>query len=390
MKYPTAVLRLALCTVLTPLTVACTDGESGADSSTTNPAGAQEGGWAGAEPWRLESVWQLGALDGSGPDVFGNPVGLEIDPLGRVWVLDTQAHEIRVFDGEGRHVRSIGRRGGGPGEFAQLAGAAWGPDGNLWVFDGGNSRFAVLDTAGTVLRTVPRPPGTVTVPWPGTVDESGHVYDLAPVPDASGGIANALVRFSPELEPRDTFRLPAFEAEFFELVTDEGRNRQRVTVPFTGSQIWRVDRGGRPWTATTDEYRLLRHDFNQQTDLVVERQHTPVRVTGEELDRILENFQWFVDQGGRIDRSRIPREKPAIATFFFDDRNRPWVLPVRPQEEPVSLDVFGEDGTYMGRIASPVRLLSTPAPVVRGDWLAGRVQSPDGVPAVALLRIRRD
>ena len=46
------------------------------------------------------------------------PNGLAWDPAeGLLYVADTQAHQIKVFDMTGRLVRSIGKRGEGPGEF---------------------------------------------------------------------------------------------------------------------------------------------------------------------------------------------------------------------------------------------------------------------------------
>ena len=47
---------------------------------------------------------------------------------GSVAVLDRVSAEIRIFDPDGRHVRSMGRRGEGPGEFR----SAW----KLWVLPG--------------------------------------------------------------------------------------------------------------------------------------------------------------------------------------------------------------------------------------------------------------
>lgn len=46
------------------------------------------------------------------------PTGLAWDERdGLLYVADTQAHQIKVFDMTGRHVRTLGKRGEGPGEF---------------------------------------------------------------------------------------------------------------------------------------------------------------------------------------------------------------------------------------------------------------------------------
>ncbi len=87
---------------------------------------------------------------------------------------EIQAEELRVFDREGRHVRTIGRKGGGPGEFSQIIGMAWRPDGNLWVVDPSNNRISVIDTAGNFVTSHPTGGSFVMMPWPGGVDSAGY------------------------------------------------------------------------------------------------------------------------------------------------------------------------------------------------------------------------
>ncbi len=98
-------------------------------------------------------------LDSAGNPVgsFGKgilkwPTGLARDgKRGRVFVVDTYAHDIKVFDDAGKLLDVIGRRGTGPGEFnfpTHLALA----DGKLYVADTLNSRVQVLDEHGGFLR----------------------------------------------------------------------------------------------------------------------------------------------------------------------------------------------------------------------------------------------
>ncbi|HEU0054047.1 MAG TPA: 6-bladed beta-propeller, partial [Longimicrobium sp.] len=157
---------------------------------------------------------RLGSADSNGPDMFGRVVDVALDATGRVWVADGQSFHIQVFDAEGRHVRTIGRKGGGPAEFGEIGGMDWGPDGNLWVLDGGNARYAVYDTAGRLVTTHPRETGVNMVPWPGGFDARGSLYDIAAVPGGDTGIRFAVVRYDARLQPADTFLIPPFEGDF--------------------------------------------------------------------------------------------------------------------------------------------------------------------------------
>lgn len=107
----------------------------------TNPA---EPLWTPAEGWRVEEILRIGRVEGDGPDAFGVVRAFDVDDLGRVWVIEHQAQEIRVFAPTGEHVRTIGRKGGGPGEFAQAVLIDFGPDGNAWVVDASHTLIAVL------------------------------------------------------------------------------------------------------------------------------------------------------------------------------------------------------------------------------------------------------
>lgn len=132
----------------------------------------------------LAMVVRLGP-DGAPRGTFGKgvlrrPTGLARDPArGLVYVADTHAHDVKVFDDEGRLVHLIGRRGEAPGEFnfpTHLAFAR----GELYVTDSMNSRVQVFTGDGEVLArefgarglyvgNLVRPKGVA-------VDGEGHVY----------------------------------------------------------------------------------------------------------------------------------------------------------------------------------------------------------------------
>src|SRR6187551_3395842 len=57
-----------------------------------------------------------------GPASFTTIAGLGFDAEGRIWVLDRQTQELRVFGRNGEFVRNIGQRGSGPGEFQEING----------------------------------------------------------------------------------------------------------------------------------------------------------------------------------------------------------------------------------------------------------------------------
>ncbi|HEX6829165.1 MAG TPA: 6-bladed beta-propeller, partial [Burkholderiales bacterium] len=115
-----------------------------------------------------------------GEGLFKRPTGLARDPeRGHIYVADTHAHDIKVFDDDGTLLKVLGHRGEGDGElnfpthlcFAQ---------GELYVTDTMNNRVQVFSAEGEVISRkfgerglyvgqMVRPKGVA-------VDEEGNVY----------------------------------------------------------------------------------------------------------------------------------------------------------------------------------------------------------------------
>jgi DNA-binding beta-propeller fold protein YncE len=117
---------------------------------------------------------------------FDRLTSVTVDPAGsRIYVtdiggVDSQNHRIRVFDAvKGDHLMDIGKRGTGGGEFNLPRDVAIGKDGRLYVADGGNFRVQVFDKDGAFIKSfgkVGKTPGTFARPKEVATDTEGNVY----------------------------------------------------------------------------------------------------------------------------------------------------------------------------------------------------------------------
>ncbi len=135
---------------------------------------------ADAELKRIVRLDPQGEPLGSfGGDVLQRPTGLARDPVsGNVYVADSTAHDIKVFDSSGMLVRRIGLRGEGPGEFNGPTHLAY-RDNRLYVSDTLNARVQILNAAGEPLATVGKRGlyvGNFTRPKGVTVDRDRNLY----------------------------------------------------------------------------------------------------------------------------------------------------------------------------------------------------------------------
>jgi DNA-binding beta-propeller fold protein YncE len=134
---------------------------------------------------RLAQVWVIrpGASFATPLELEGElqqPTGLAFDPASRqLYVVDTKANKIQVYNPQGRLLRSLGARGTGPGEFNYPTLLWLSPQGRLYVTDSLNFRVQILDRDGRFISKfghvgdgtgdAARQKGVAT-------DSHGHVY----------------------------------------------------------------------------------------------------------------------------------------------------------------------------------------------------------------------
>lgn len=328
----------------------------------------------------IEPDLRLGTADGDGPELFGQVRDIEADALGRIYVLDTQAKEIRVFGSDGAHLRNIGRAGAGPGELEEPTGMEWGRHEHLWVEDPRNNRYTVFDTTGALVATHPRNMNWRGFTWPGYFDGAGRLY-LQDIDFSPEGREERLVRRDSTMAALDTFPLPEYEPLIYELVRN-GLTRMAAGVPFSPRLQWLVARDGTLWFGVSGDYRLYQRALEGDTLRIVEREYEPIPVTsaerGEALD--LEFYRDMAEQGADIDPARIPQFRPAWTSFTVDREGYLWVVPQIPDSMATALDVFDPEGRYLGRriVSAPIQG-ATPGPVIRGEHLYAVTRDELGV-----------
>lgn len=206
--------------------------------------------------WRVEEVLRFSEAP---PDIaFAQIRDVAVDREGRIYVLDGMNSEIYVFAPDGRHVRTIGRRGAGPGELSAQVQHLTIAGETLAVTDMGNQRITRFALDG---RHIGEFPARFT---------DGMVMGLAGLPDG-----RLLVQREPLPLPPNapaTMRSPLDRPTLFVLDTAGAvqdtvvRFAQRTLVEMTANgmrmhfpdamPVWMVDHRGRVLVGQTDRYAL--------------------------------------------------------------------------------------------------------------------------------------
>lgn len=354
----------------------------------TNPA---QGLWGEGDGWRLVPELAVGDVDGPEATTFGAITGLAVDGDGRIYVLDRQANELRIFTRDGAHVRTVGRSGAGPGEYSNANGLLWLAPDTLVVVDQRGGRYSILTREGEYVRSVRRRLGFFGWAFRGGYD-AGVLYEQSSVGGendarpvllgtalagaeaaAEGEVALPESASTAAREPSvDTLFLPRPAGPLYESFSVRTERAGMVMgVPFAPEPVYHLDGRGGIWFGHGSEFRVFKTTFAGDTLLEIVLDATPAPVTAAEL------AEWeaqpfvarFREIGGRIDMDRIPKVKPFFDALYVDPDGYLWVsVPAGPMEMAFAL--FDGDGRYLGRLqVDGLRRDVYLEPVVRGGRL---------------------
>lgn len=356
-----------------------------------NPA---TGLWDSVSAWRVVEDLRIGSADGDEGAAFSRIGALAVDDAGHIYVLDRQAQDVRVFDADGRHLRTLGGKGGGPGEFRQASGLAIDSAGRLWVVDPTSRRYTVFAPDGNLAGEYRREANATGFDWHGGF-ASGAFWDSWGVYDPPGDVSTrrtGFFRFDSAGSYPDTLLLPSFAEESY-LVTfaiSGGTGRMHVQVPFTAEELLAFDARGSVWRAVSDAYRVTQMALTGDTVRVVSRDYDRLPVTPEERERALERLQGpMAAANAALDASRIPESKPALLDIVVDDQGFLWGAPYDTGgRTALRLDVFDPEGRYLGQALTAMRSWRrSPRPVIRGGYFYYVEADSLDVPYVVRARI---
>ena len=120
----------------------------------------------------------------------------------------------------------------------------------------------------------------------------------------------------------------------------------------------------------------------------------PAAVDEADRDEVRATFERYPELGAALmaDHLRaLPENKPVIAGLFVDGAGHVFVVPETSRVNAGrAIDVFREDGVFLGRIAVPEAVRIDPGTAyATGDYLLFAGADEAGTPYVTRLRIRR-
>ena len=319
----------------------------------------------------LQPDLTIGEDDTDPNSMFSRLRSIQIDDRDDIYALDTKEIKVKVFDKNGRFLRSFGKKGQGPGEVDRPYRMELTRDNRLVIADMGNNKLVYLGFDGSFIREVPT--GKFWALARFRFDSRGDMYAETRTFEETQWTSE-LKKFGPDLTPLATF------ASF-----EEKRPDPRLVQAF--SRVYSLQTRSDDllvWTiAQGDTYGFTISDGTGRIIKRFNREYDPVKITGAMKDKLIREV-WGEKGIPPEIKFEIPGHLPSLDYFIIDDRDRLYVRTYAYEEKVGDYwlwhDVFDAEGRYIARFSLPEREMVFQA---KKDKLYCMVQeSEKGIPLV--------
>ncbi len=297
-----------------------------------------------------------------------NNGSVDIDKDGKIYVLDWKARQILVFNGEGKYLRRIGKKGQGPGEFQAVGAIKVLPTNQLAVYDSTLGRLSIFYLDGTLINIISNLPRL-----------------LATVIDADGNLVGTTLVM---METHNVYEL---------VKVFVGQNRTvnigkvRAKLPLVGSNLYvfahmiffDVQTDNRIVWGSQESYRLDIVDKEGNITKRIIKEYAPITISDEDRFKQAGELLKATSINPASLKIESPKFRGAFSVIRSDERGLIYVLtPEKDQKQRSYLDVFDAEGKYLTRIA----LRSTPI-LIRNNKIFSTEESEEGYLVLERYRI---
>ena len=304
-----------------------------------------------APTWTLVEEIRVGTIEADRPESFGEIKGLVGLEGGGFAVLESQTMDLRVFAADGSHLATHGRQGEGPGEFVGANGLMLDPSERIWVPDSYAARMSVFDPEDGFIGSFPFTSFVRGWVWTGAMTADGHILKHS---------TSTLRVFDSTMTEMPSLALPPSAEDVGDedpsiFLVESASGWSVRQVPFYPGGATAFDPSGAMWSAAFGDpsHRVHKWMPGGDTLLVAVTERPPLPVTGAERDSVIAEVRvWLREQGveTQADWSRIPDVRPAVRRLFTSAEGNLWVQTSSPGGG-ITYDVLAPDGAYLGSTA---------------------------------------
>jgi len=287
----------------------------------------------------LKEDLSIGVKEGQEEYMLLEPVSLEVDAQGNIYVLDRKASHIKVYDKNGKFLKTISKKGQGPGEVQGPRDIHITPKGEILVNDSSTRRLLFFSLDGQFIREI----------------SAGKMWMLLnPKVDTSGNIVASFTLIGEEFKEE----LKKFNSELKPILTIASIPIAKPPVinPYFPRAYWCLTKKDNIiWGITTKyEFNIL----NPQGKLIkkIVKDYNPEKITKEDKAKRIKDMYGDNPIPPEV-KLEFPKNFPAFREFTCDEQGRIFVRThEKTKEEKGSYyDVFDPEGRYIAKVFLKVR-----------------------------------
>lgn len=287
---------------------------------------------------QLEEDLSIGMREGDEDYMFSQVRGMAVDDNENIYVLDNREANIKKYDKNGLHIKTIGRRGQGPGEMVACYSILISPQDEIVVSDAVSRRLTFFSLEGDYLRMLSMAQNLLLLP---KMDNQGNFYSIMPISDEQGS-RTEFQKFNPELDYLMTIDSSPTSLD----------SRTKKYHPFHRGLVVAISNNDRIVCGYPISFELRLYNKDGALIQKIIKEYGPVEIPEKEL---ADARQQRIPEGYRLELSRY---FPAYFTFFVDDEKRLFVGTYEKMDDRNIYDVFDEEGRFITRIPlNPIPLI---------------------------------
>jgi hypothetical protein len=279
---------------------------------------------------------------------FVNPSRIAFNSKNELFVTDTRANNIKVFDADGKFLKIIGQEGKGPGDLNRPSCITFNRK-YIIVWELGNYRFSLFNEDGEFIRHFkPKHPAVV---WKLKSLGNGQiVFEIR-----QGYCENEktiLYILDKELEKEDEFYSHPIKREHY-----ENKIQDDLKIPFGPLVSWDVMEGNKVIIGYQEEYRIDVFSPDKEKLFSIERKSRKVKVTQQDKKEYFSSLMYMTNgqtvQGAPPEirkYTEFPKLKPYYKDILVSPEKEIWVFLYTESDEQKLVDIFDEQGYFAKRI----------------------------------------
>jgi len=275
---------------------------------------------------------------------------IKVDKKGRIYVLDSKAARIQVYDIAGKFISTIGGKGQGPGEFFAPSSFFVNEKGNIYIYDTMTRKITVFSEDWIYKEFI-------------SLNEIAHGKFSV---DKKGNILFNTVAFEPDgnmyisfikLRPKENIKKKYISALFLKPIID-GKRRFIYEHPYQQNIYFSLLGNGN--IALVKSLEPTIYYFSGEGEILskVLKEEKSERITKKEKEIVFTDF-FKQMRKGLHDKVFFPESRPIYSNLLIDDENRIYLERFKPINEKSSdyfYYVFNEKGKYLYNLVLNFRI----------------------------------